>query len=83
MLGAAPLLVVPLVRLERAHSYPDPERTAAEREMFLLSGGAAIQTFLLAVHAQGFGAAWISSTLFCKEETLAALRSMIEYPPYR
>ena len=73
VLGAAPLLVVPLVRLERAHSYPDAERTAAEREMFLLSGGAAIQTFLLAISAQGYGAAWISSTLFCKQETLAAL----------
>jgi coenzyme F420-0:L-glutamate ligase / coenzyme F420-1:gamma-L-glutamate ligase len=73
VLGAAPVLIVPAVRLQRAHAYPDPERTAAEREMFLLSGGAAIQNLLLAIHAQGYGACWISSTLFCKEETREAL----------
>jgi len=73
VLGAAPVLIVPWVRFEGAHPYPDPERAGAEREMFLLSGGAAIQNLLLALHAQGFASAWISSTLFCQEETRAAL----------
>ncbi len=73
VLGAAPLLVVPWVRFEGAHPYPDAERARAEREMFLLSGGAAIQNLLLALHAQGLASAWISSSLFCQEETRAAL----------
>jgi coenzyme F420-0:L-glutamate ligase/coenzyme F420-1:gamma-L-glutamate ligase len=73
MLGAAPVLVVPFVRFAGSHAYADEERSRAEREMFLLSGGAAIQNLLLAFHAQGFASCWISSTLFCQEETRAAI----------
>jgi coenzyme F420-0:L-glutamate ligase/coenzyme F420-1:gamma-L-glutamate ligase len=73
VLGAAPVLIVPWVSFEGSHRYDDEERAAAERAMFLLSGGAAIQTLLLALHAQGVASCWISSTLFCQEETRAAL----------
>jgi coenzyme F420-0:L-glutamate ligase/coenzyme F420-1:gamma-L-glutamate ligase len=73
VLGAAPTLIVPFVRFDGAHPYPDAERAGAEREMFLLAGGAAIQTLLLALHDQGYASCWISSTLFCQEETRAAL----------
>jgi coenzyme F420-0:L-glutamate ligase / coenzyme F420-1:gamma-L-glutamate ligase len=73
VLGAAPVLIVPWVRFERAHPYPDAERADAEREMFLLSGGAAIQNLLLALHAQGYASCWISSTLFCQQESRGAL----------
>jgi coenzyme F420-0:L-glutamate ligase/coenzyme F420-1:gamma-L-glutamate ligase len=73
VLGEAPTLIVPFVRFDGAHPYPDAERAGAEREMFLLAGGAAIQTLLLALHDQGFGSCWISSTLFCQEETRAVL----------
>lgn len=81
VLGAAPVLIVPAVRLRGAHSYPDGERAAAEGEMFLLSGGAAIQNLLLALHAQGVAGCWISSTLFCKEETREALDLADEWIP--
>jgi coenzyme F420-0:L-glutamate ligase/coenzyme F420-1:gamma-L-glutamate ligase len=73
VLGAAPTLIVPFVRFDGAHPYADAERAGAEREMFLLAGGAAIQTLLLALHAQHVASCWISSTLFCQEETRAAL----------
>ncbi|MGZ8579567.1 MAG: coenzyme F420-0:L-glutamate ligase [Actinomycetota bacterium] len=73
VLGLAPALIVPFVRTDGAHPYEDEERAGAEREMFLLSGGAAIQNLLLALHAQGLGSCWISSTLFCQEETRAVL----------
>jgi dehydro coenzyme F420 reductase / coenzyme F420-0:L-glutamate ligase / coenzyme F420-1:gamma-L-glutamate ligase len=73
VLGAAPTLIVPFVRFDGAHPYPDAERAGAEREMFLLAGGAAIQTLLLALHDQGYASSWISSTLFCQEETRAVL----------
>ncbi len=73
VLGAAPTLIVPFVRFAGAHPYPDAERAGAEREMFLLSGGAAIQNLLLALHARMIASCWISSTLFCQEETRAVL----------
>lgn len=73
VLGLAPVLVVPFVRFAGSNAYPDEERSRAEREMFLLSGGAAIQNLLLAFHAQGFASCWISSTLFCQEEARAAI----------
>jgi coenzyme F420-0:L-glutamate ligase/coenzyme F420-1:gamma-L-glutamate ligase len=73
VLGAAPMLIVPWIRFAGAHPYHDAERAHAEQEMFLLSGGAAIQNLLLALHAQGLASAWISSTLFCQEETRAVL----------
>ena len=70
----APVLVVPcLVTTGGAHTYPDLRRATAEREMFLLSGGAAIQALLLALHAQGLASCWMSTTLFCQEETRAVL----------
>ena len=73
VLGAAPALIVPWSRMDGAHGYPDGERADAERTMFLLSGGAAIQNLLLGLHAQGVASCWISSTLFCQEETRAVL----------
>jgi len=73
VLGAAPTLIVPLVRFAGSHPYADAERAGAEREMFLLSGGAAIQNLLLALHARGIASCWISSTLFCQQETRAVL----------
>jgi coenzyme F420-0:L-glutamate ligase/coenzyme F420-1:gamma-L-glutamate ligase len=73
VLGQAPTLIVPFVRFAGAHPYADAERADAEREMFLLSGGAAIQNLLLALHARSVASCWISSTLFCEEETRAAL----------
>jgi coenzyme F420-0:L-glutamate ligase / coenzyme F420-1:gamma-L-glutamate ligase len=73
LLGEAPVLVVPAIRLDGAHRYPDQERAEAEREMFLLSGGAAVQAFMLALHALGLASCWVSSTLFCKDEAREAL----------
>jgi coenzyme F420-0:L-glutamate ligase/coenzyme F420-1:gamma-L-glutamate ligase len=68
ILGAAPVLIVPWSSFAAAQPYEDDERSAAEREMFLLSAGAAIQNLLLALHAQGYASAWLASTLFCQEE---------------
>jgi coenzyme F420-0:L-glutamate ligase/coenzyme F420-1:gamma-L-glutamate ligase len=73
--------MVPCVRPAGAHSYPDAERAGAEREMFVLSGGAAIQNLMLALHAQGLASCWVSSTLFCKEEAREALGLDDEWIP--
>jgi coenzyme F420-0:L-glutamate ligase/coenzyme F420-1:gamma-L-glutamate ligase len=81
LLGSAPVLIVPAIRLAGAHTYPDHERAGAEREMFLLSAGAAVQNLLLALHAQVVASCWVSSTLFCKAETRAALSLGDEWLP--
>ncbi len=81
VLGGAPVLIVPAVRFSGSHEYPDAERAEAERQMFLLSGGAGVQNLLLALHAQGVASCWISSTLFCKEETIEALGLGDEWIP--
>jgi dehydro coenzyme F420 reductase / coenzyme F420-0:L-glutamate ligase / coenzyme F420-1:gamma-L-glutamate ligase len=73
ILGTAPVLIVPWVTLASSQAYADAERARAERDMFLLSAGAAVQNLLLALHAQGYGSAWLASTLFCQEETRAVL----------
>jgi coenzyme F420-0:L-glutamate ligase / coenzyme F420-1:gamma-L-glutamate ligase len=72
-LGTAPTLIVPWVSFGGARAHADADRAHAERELFLLSAGAAIQSLLLALHAQGLGSCWVASTLFCQEETRAAL----------
>jgi coenzyme F420-0:L-glutamate ligase/coenzyme F420-1:gamma-L-glutamate ligase len=79
VLGVAPVLIVPWVTFAGSHHYGDAERAHAEQEMFLLSAGAAIQNLLLALHAQGVASCWISSTLFCQEETRSVLGMSAEW----
>jgi coenzyme F420-0:L-glutamate ligase/coenzyme F420-1:gamma-L-glutamate ligase len=73
LLGEAPLLLVPCLAPGGRHDYPDARRAAAEAAMFELAAGGAVQTLLLALHAQGLGGAWISSSLFCQEVAARAL----------
>jgi coenzyme F420-0:L-glutamate ligase / coenzyme F420-1:gamma-L-glutamate ligase len=69
LLGQAPVLAMPNLSLAHADDYPDERRRQAERDMFLLATGAGVQNFMLALHAQGFASAWVSSSLFCKDES--------------
>jgi coenzyme F420-0:L-glutamate ligase / coenzyme F420-1:gamma-L-glutamate ligase len=77
VLRDAPLVVVPcLVTTGSAHHYPDVRRNTAEREMFLVSIGAAVENFLVTLAADGWGSAWVSSTIFCKP----VVREVLDLP---
>jgi coenzyme F420-0:L-glutamate ligase/coenzyme F420-1:gamma-L-glutamate ligase len=72
-LRRAPLLIVPCLHAEAAHRYPDDRRNAAEREMFLVAMGAAVQNLLVALAVEGLGSCWVSSTMFCRPVVTKAL----------
>ncbi len=72
-LRRAPLLIVPCLHAEAAHRYPDDRRNAAEREMFVVAMGAAVQNLLVALAVEGLGSCWVSSTMFCRPVAARAL----------
>jgi coenzyme F420-0:L-glutamate ligase/coenzyme F420-1:gamma-L-glutamate ligase len=72
-LRRAPLIIVPCLSADAAHQYPDERRAAAERAMFLVSMGAAVQNLLVALAVEGLGSCWVSSALFCQQVAAGAL----------
>lgn len=76
VLRRAPYLVVPCLVMDGSHRYPDARRAAAEREMFVVAAGAAVQNFLVALAGEGLGSAWVSSTMFCRD----VVRGVLELP---
>ena len=57
LLGRAPVLAVPHLSIEGADE--TVHRPPEERDMVLLATGAVVQRFMLALHAQGYGSAWV------------------------
>jgi coenzyme F420-0:L-glutamate ligase/coenzyme F420-1:gamma-L-glutamate ligase len=73
VLRRAPYLIVPCLVAHGAHTYPDERRSAAEREMFVVAAGAAVQNLLVTLAGEGLGSAWVSSTMFCRDVVRDAL----------
>jgi coenzyme F420-0:L-glutamate ligase/coenzyme F420-1:gamma-L-glutamate ligase len=76
VLRGAPVLLVPCLTMEGSHTYPDARRNGFEREMFLVSTGAAIENLLVTLAVEGLGSAWISSSIFCRP----TVRKVLDLP---
>ncbi|MDI9829609.1 coenzyme F420-0:L-glutamate ligase [Streptomyces sp. KAU_LT] len=81
VLRHAPYLVVPCLVMDGAHTYGDPRRDSAEREMFVVAAGAGVQNFLVALAGERLGSAWVSSTMFCREVVRETLGLPADWDP--
>lgn len=77
----APEVIIPFCVPDGAHAYPDERRQAAERTMFTVAVGAAVQGLLVALATEGLGSCWIGSTIFAPEVTREVLGLESEWNP--
>jgi coenzyme F420-0:L-glutamate ligase/coenzyme F420-1:gamma-L-glutamate ligase len=76
LLYGAKEIVLPFLVRDGSHDYPDARRSSAEKTMFAVAGGAAVQGLLVALAAEGIGSCWVSSTIFCPD----VVRSVLDVP---
>lgn len=69
-------VIIPMLVLDGAHSYPDAARTAAEHTMFTVAVGAAVQGLLVGLATRGVGSCWIGSTIFAPDQ----VRTVLDIP---
>ncbi|WP_051179315.1 coenzyme F420-0:L-glutamate ligase [Nocardia concava] len=77
----APEVIIPFCVPDGAHDYPDETRTAAEKTMFTVAVGAAVQGLLVSLAVRGVGSCWIGSTIFAPEVTREVLGLEADWNP--
>lgn len=82
LLYTAPELILPFLDTAgAAHHYPDARRRAAEHTMFTAAGGAAVNSLLVALAAEGLGSCWVGSTIFAADTTRTVLDLPASWQP--
>jgi coenzyme F420-0:L-glutamate ligase/coenzyme F420-1:gamma-L-glutamate ligase len=76
LLRRAPELVLAFRTGDGMHSYPDAARLVGEHTMFTVAGGAAVQSLLVALAAEGLASCWVGSTIFAPD----VVRRVLELP---
>ncbi|MGW4242723.1 coenzyme F420-0:L-glutamate ligase [Nocardia sp. NPDC004722] len=77
----APEVIIPFCVPDGAHDYPDETRRAAERTMFTVAVGAAVQGLLVSLAVRGVGSCWIGSTIFAPDVTRDVLGLEADWNP--
>jgi coenzyme F420-0:L-glutamate ligase / coenzyme F420-1:gamma-L-glutamate ligase len=81
LLRRAPELVLAFRTGDGMHSYRDDARRIGERTMFTVAGGAAVQSLLVALAAEGLASCWVGSTIFAADVVREVLALPADWQP--
>lgn len=81
LLTGAPVLILTALSYDALDTYEDPEKQARENMMAEHSLGAALQSLMLALTAEGIGSVWRCAPLFCPETARGALTLPADWVP--
>ncbi len=81
LLRRAPELVLAFRTGDGMHGYRDDARRIGERTMFTVAGGAAVQSLLVALAAEGLASCWVGSTIFAADVVRDVLALPADWQP--
>ena len=81
LLRRAPELVLAFRTGDGMHAYRDDARRIGERTMFTVAGGAAVQSLLVALAAEGLASCWVGSTIFAADVVRDVLALPADWQP--